>query len=116
MNTIIERIRKAENLITESEESVCGLRDAIEEQLDEFDENGCFSDKDEVVSLIHCERGAFFFALYVWSKAHTWLNGIENTEALLSRADACLEAAKQLGHLKVRLECRAIRTGLIEAA
>ena len=116
MNTIAERIRKAENLIAESEESVCNLHTMIEEQLDEFDENGCFSDKDYVECLIRNYRSLFFFVLHVWSRAHLWLDGIENTEALLSRADACLEAAKQLGHLKVRLECRAIRTGLIEAA
>lgn len=111
MNTIIERIRKAENLISESEKVVCNVRNAYERNLRDFTENGFFSNEGQVKILVHDRT--FLFIRDMQIAVERLLNGIENTGDMLSRMDACWDATMQLGTLEVKLTSYAIRTGLI---
>ena len=111
MNTIIERIHRAENLISESEKVVCNVRNAYERNLNDFTENGFFSNEGQVKTLINDRT--FLFIRDMQMAVELLLNGIENTDGMLSRMDACWDATMQLGTLEVKLTSYAIRTGLI---
>lgn len=114
MYTVTERIRKAENLISESEKVVCNMRNAYERNLKDFAENGFFSNEGQVKILVHDRT--FLFIRDMQTAVEQLLDGIENTEDMLSRMDACWDATMQLNNLNAKLYSRAVHTGLVEAA
>lgn len=106
MNTIIERIRRAEYGIVELEEHLSYFHDKYAMDLADF------SDKEEIVFL--SEYSMLNYVRGMSDLVRHQLAGIANTEAMLSRLDACWDYYRELSRLQNKFFARARRAGFVE--